>query len=489
MTTNPSKHPSIEALRAASAAVPELRSRIIGFLSEVRGPAGQAFLLDRQVPGTPFSLTDLDAQLVALMGVVDGLQGIDATRLVPATYAANATQRLIELRDAVLTPLVQAVDTARSGEIQALDAESWQITTSNGSPFNLAPSLQQLHSKLVEFADQVAPLVAFMQVGMQFSAIVDNARHQTGELFAAADRTARSAKLAEADAARSKGLVDDVGASRLEAERLKSEAESDRKSISGYAAEIVTKVAEIRQDSDKAEKLRVTVEAYQAQFDAFKAAFDEREKSYKSRDNEQTALGARLIANEAEVERLIAAAEAMLTGANVAGLASAYAAARDKLSKELFWARWAFYIGIVLLVLSVLPLETFILPHVFEAIGVTLPPPPTDAKLYALQIAARLVLLVPAAWFLRFAANRHSALFRLREEYAHRYALASSVEGFKKQAEEFKEMIAAATYMHLTANPAGTLADHAKGGDDKAPNPFLDKVMDLITKKVDGKVS
>jgi hypothetical protein len=234
-------------------------------------------------------------------------------------------------------------------------------------------------------------------------------------------------------------------------------------------------------------QLRVSVDAYQAQFDAYKAALDERESSYKARDQEQAALGERMKTNEAEINRLVTAAEAMLKGANVAGLASAYGAARDKLSKELGWARWGFYAGIILLIVSVLPLATFVLPHLFGVVGMALPAPPTDAKLYALQIAARLVLLVPAAWFLRFAANRHSALFRLREEYAHRYALASSVEGFKKQAETFKEEIAAATYAHLTANPAATLVDHSKGGDDKAPHPVLEKVMELFTKKVDGK--
>lgn len=171
----------------------------------------------------------------------------------------------------------------------------------------------------------------------------------------------------------------------------------------------------------------------------------------------------------------------MLTGATVAGLASAYGKTRDSLSDELGRARRAFVWGIVFLTISALPLASDTIPFIGQ--WQSQPAPPTDATIYALQLFARLILFLPAAWFLRFAANRHAALFRLREEYSHRYALASSVEGFKKQAEGFKEEIAAVTFEQLTVNPAHSLDTHSKAGDENPPTPLLKALLDRIQGK------
>lgn len=81
-------------------------------------------------------------------------------------------------------------------------------------------------------------------------------------------------------------------------------------------------------------------------------------------------------------------------------------------------------------------------------------------------------------------AVRHDRLFKLREHYAFKYSVASSVEGFKKQAPDLKEAIAAAAFFELTFNPAtamGTGADEARH-----PNPAMERVMKKLGGGADG---
>ncbi|MCK1600820.1 hypothetical protein IVB02_05140 [Bradyrhizobium sp. 166] len=99
------------------------------------------------------------------------------------------------------------------------------------------------------------------------------------------------------------------------------------------------------------------------------------------------------------------------------------------------------------------------------------------------QIAARALLLVPGIWLVRFTAARHERLFRLREHYAFKYSVASSVEGFKQQAPEMKDAIAAAAFFELTFNPATRM--DAGSIEARYPNPIMEWVMQKLQKKAD----
>jgi hypothetical protein len=82
---------------------------------------------------------------------------------------------------------------------------------------------------------------------------------------------------------------------------------------------------------------------------------------------------------------------------------------------------------------------------------------------------------MPGIWLVRFTASRHERLFRLREHYAYKYSVASSVEGFKKQAPELEQGIAAAAFHELTFNPATRM--DANSAESRHPNPVMEWVM------------
>lgn len=96
------------------------------------------------------------------------------------------------------------------------------------------------------------------------------------------------------------------------------------------------------------------------------------------------------------------------------------------------------------------------------------------------QLGGRIIILVPAAWFVSFAARRHASLFRLREHYAYKYSMAVSVEGFKKQAPEFASAIAATVLEELAFNPAERM--DAKPQDGNSPAPALNYLLNKLRK-------
>jgi hypothetical protein len=66
-----------------------------------------------------------------------------------------------------------------------------------------------------------------------------------------------------------------------------------------------------------------------------------------------------------------------------------------------------------------------------------------------------------------------------RADYAYKYSIASSVEGFKQQSPEgYKDYVALIAFEELTFNPATQM--EAKGAETKHLNPLLDAVMKKI---------
>lgn len=153
-----------------------------------------------------------------------------------------------------------------------------------------------------------------------------------------------------------------------------------------------------------------------------------------------------------------------LGGATIAGLSTTYHDKAKAVDGQLKMARLGFYGAMLILLISVL--VALNLTKLFGLITGSLPPMPTitqgaDAGILAVQtlagLGARALVVLPALLLAGFAAHRHSALFRLREEYSHKEAMAVSVQGFKQQAPQYQEPIAAAVFQELLVNPANSM--------------------------------
>ena len=190
---------------------------------------------------------------------------------------------------------------------------------------------------------------------------------------------------------------------------------------------------------------------------------------------------------EAEIDRLNKAAEDMLTGATVAGLASSYGQTRDNLTEELLKARNGFYVAIGILFISAIPLISFVFPWLGDVVVAGRIEDVSSPTSFLGEVFVRAIVLLPGAWLTKFMAARHAALFRLREQYSHKYSIASSVEGFKKQAEGLEDQIAAGAFFELTSNPADKM--ERKGRDDQTerhPNPAIEWIMKKLGLTAEG---
>jgi hypothetical protein len=237
--------------------------------------------------------------------------------------------------------------------------------------------------------------------------------------------------------------------------------------------------------------LQVAVANYQAQFDAFDKDLTARTKRFEDETAEYAVIRDRLVAQETTAKNLTDESESLLRGATNVGLASSFSKLQTQIEKELTWARWGFYVSIFFLVVLSIPIALYVFPAPLQVLlkslglNVDLALPKSNIETHGTtevlaQIAARALLLVPGIWLVRFSGARHERLFRLREHYAYKYSVASSVEGFKKQAPELQQGIAATAFYELTFNPATRM--DVNSTETRYPNP----AMEWIMKKLGG---
>lgn len=179
-----------------------------------------------------------------------------------------------------------------------------------------------------------------------------------------------------------------------------------------------------------AKAVEAEVNAYKATFETFQKLLDARTKDVAEGRKNLTELWSATQSQRRQVEDLISRSEKMLSLTTTAGLAAHYLRKVQDLTKDVFWARISFYIGIAFLFVSAIPIfAQTILPLLmalnpsFGSKFQSMFQPPADTWRYALQTFGRLILLVPAALLVRFGSKRHASLFKLREQYAHKYAL------------------------------------------------------------------
>jgi hypothetical protein len=374
-----------------------------------------------------------------------------------------------------------------------LNPEDFSIQSKNGrASLSLAPTFQQIWSLSENFMTSVYPLLGIVSGHGQldFSGAVNNIKTSMEQLSEQRGKIHELMRASRDNAKRIEDIHAKSGPLRDEIERLKVEGETARKTLAEYSSEGTQSITAIRGAADQAKKLKEAVDSYSAAFENFQKQLSERDKTFQVGKNKQDELLDSLKNIETEIKRLNGEAEAMLPGATVAGLAGSFDRIHTKITGELNGSRAVFYFSIFLLFLSVVPLLAYVFPALSDWVRLQLDVPPGAPKGESVvevfgQIAVRALLLLPAAWFAKFAATRHAVLFRLKEHYAYKYSLAASVEGFKRQAEPFKDGIAAATFYELTFNPAERM--ESKSNEERHPNPVMEWFMKKVGATYDGK--
>lgn len=126
--------------------------------------------------------------------------------------------------------------------------------------------------------------------------------------------------------------------------------------------------------------------------------------------------------------------ESLLPGATSAGLATAYKSLKDSFNKPIKNYTIAFYCALVVLLLSGL---FMIIDFTSDPLKIELVKAHDWTEMLK-TLLVRAPVVIPVVWFAVFSATRRSQYERLQQEYAHKEALASSYEGYKKQLQDLK---------------------------------------------------
>ena len=133
---------------------------------------------------------------------------------------------------------------------------------------------------------------------------------------------------------------------------------------------------------------------------------------------------------------LFAQIESLLPGATSAGLASSYDALKKKFDKPIETYTRLFYLSLLLLggaalVMSVKQFDIYPkLSISFVEIA--------EWDLILRALIYKVPFIAPVIWLAVFSTTRRSQYERLQQEYAHKEALASSYESYKKQLQDLK---------------------------------------------------
>lgn len=369
--------------------------------------------------------------------------------------------------------LITQVDslTQSQGGLQTFNYANFHAQTKNGNSHNMEGYFQALYnaveSLLQRFFEGLYILkprasYSFQAAANALSSVIDDANSNLAALKKSLKQVSVSEENLSAKEQQATIQLDEI-------KRLKTDGDSDRKTIADYLAQATQERTSIQAVSEEASKLQTAVKSYQDSFDLFQQKLDEREETFTEGATKLEELIETFEKQRTDVARLIERSEKMLSSVTVAGLASNFSTMMDKLTAELKWARVAFYVGIAFLTISAFPLLAFVImplaapilqsmfPDLAFFVSGHAPNAADNPWQYLGQVLARIAILLPAAWFVSFTAIRHSSLFRLREHYAYKYSMAVAVEGFKQQAPLYEQEIAALVLEQLAFNPADKL--------------------------------
>lgn len=453
------------------------------------------------IHGTDVSYSDCVSRLSIMAELANKFGASKHYLMVPAIRISILKQNIDEAQrhlNSLENQFRQVVQIG--GGIRSFNYENFHLQANNGQNNDLRGYFKNFNDSVEALLDPFMAVLAilrpsrstysFQAAANALTVLIDKSNEQLQALFQENASLRQAASDAQQLVAIAEAQADSAKDSADEALRTKEEGAKDRKTIAEYLADATDKRAAIEATYSEASSLKNEIHEYQEKFKSFDRQLENRNNDFEIGKERQESLFARYLGQKQAIDKIINKSEDMLKGATVAGLASSFSQAKEKLDTQLHWARFSFYVGISFLFISAMPLMLYVfLPVITPFLQARYPEfanfAPTlemqgdmSGWQYVGQVLARFIILLPAAWLVSFAAIRHSSLFRLREHYAYKYSMAVSVEGFQKQAVGYESEIAALVLEQLAFNPADKLVLSKEAGEGKVPHPLLNILVE-----------
>lgn len=352
---------------------------------------------------------------------------------------------------------------------------NWQffVEESNTANINVAPNFTPMNSALNILLGHVALLLPICKAD-HVNDLLDRSRaladvvRETESLRNEAKKLAKATEQSATSAAeKEKGALDILS----QAETVYSKLQAIQQQTEKESASITALVTQIKTTGANADTLEQQITSYQSKFDAFQAQLDNKLKLFSEFENFTKQAEKSNQDREGEIDRLTHKADTMIRGATTAGLSKSLEDTRDVYAKRMFWAQIGFFVSILFLTLSALPLAAHLLPGLF---GNWVPAVSEQAQNSKFGVLGKIFLLLPATWLTVFFTKSYAEFFHLEREYAHKAALAKSVEGFKREAPKYEEEITGSVFGEILNNPS-------KG---KIPEPANHPLYEVLTKRL-----
>lgn len=459
---------------------------LIEALQTLEGPNGTKFNLENVVPGTSVVLLWLDERVLALGNLLKSLEGVkvDGGAPLPKVYSDGLRNQFNNLDSQVNSLKTNIGSVNTNGGVNSLDPASWVVTVKNtNQSINFASLLQNLNAAIE------AVLVDYFKVSQIVHAPKFNAFSEAVREFST------KAKGMRGNATRVKRFKADIETTKVKAERILKDISDNKDTSDIYLTDIAnnlgnsknnkntiqTHLDEVETLSQKASILETEVQGYEIKFEEFQNTLSDRNKEFAEWSKNANSLKEKLDGQKSEIERITQQAELMLKGATNAGLAATFNDALNKIDENLKGAKKAFYWAIGFLFVSAVPLAGYVFLSLKggSLIGIESEQSIwTNLYFNPFITFAFALLMIPTAWLAKFSASRHHQLFQLKEHYQYKYSLAMAVDGFKKQAPEHADAIAAETFNRLLFNPADRL--NGVGEADGHPSPLMNWLMNKL---------
>lgn len=241
--------------------------------------------------------------------------------------------------------------------------------------------------------------------------------------------------------------------------------------------EIEAKLTHIKEITQAANSLSTQVEEYEASFDAFQESLDARVAAHEKFAADMKAALKTNQDRESTIDGLIAKSDTMIKGATTAGLSLSLDETKNAYEKRLERTGWWFLGSVVVLLVCLIPIAGQLIPGPWQEWFKAPQGGNTDPWL---ATVGKFILLVPATWATAFFANNYAELFHLHREYAHKAAMAKAIDGFKREAPEYREEIVAGVFMEIRDNPGSRKAPSPATPENPVTKKFLSKILDAI---------
>ena len=496
-----------EKLNSILNAAEELGSatvKLTTYLTDFTDATGQPFRLGTQIPQRDSSVSEVISRIQSVLGIVAEYKRSTRLELTPNSVL-DQLQNSIEGTNGAIDTLQKGLEAAKvaNGGLANFELSNFHAKGKNNQSTDLRPHFHGLYDNTESLLSAffVASNIlkprgsySYQAAATSLKKIIESAQSKLDALKTAVSKSAAAETELEAK-------LEHSNSSAAEIKRLQEEVASDRAKTADYLALATQHKTEIEAVKTAAATLQADVDSYQGSFDSFQRQLDDRETEIESGTAKLDQLVGKLETQENRVKELIEQSEQMLASATVSGLASNFSNIAETLTTELGSARRSFYLGLALLAVSALPLAAFVIlplavpflisdwPGLAEVAKQYSPASSYTGWQYLGQVLARFIILLPAAWLVSFSAIRHSQLFKLREHYTYKNSMAAAVPGFKLQAPDYEQEIAALVLEELAFNPADKLAPSKDIKEGKIPGPISNFLFDRLKKRIDKSTS